>query len=587
MNARGIPSSFAWTWPAGVGRAGLSRARVGLARPGLARFGLAGVSPAHLGRARASSLLAPLIVAVACSGPPASSSTGGSGGAGSGDAAPGASSTAARPRDLWVDATAALLDSTAEWTNKVELADLDGDGRLDLLFANGGDYSEPGDPEPNRAFFNRGPDARFADGTARVFGAVPDLARVVKARDFDADGNVDVFVGTTYQTRSRLFMGLGGGDFEERSDTHLPRTALSLGDAEPGDVDGDGDLDLVLADWGAGNNMTNQGGRTRLWLNDGGARFTDASDGRMPPALVRFSWDLELVDVDNDLDLDVLVSCKRCGGGHLFRNAGDGRFEEDARGLPQYTNNYDFEAMDLDGDGFLDLVTINDGEIVGGVGSSRREHVFRNDGEGRFRDATDAWWPPSENVGEDDNVVAFLDYDSDGDADFLIGSLSGPDRLLVNDGTGRLANADAVFSGEDTPGTLGMALGDLDGDGRMDVVQSQGEHRTAVQERIFLGRGLTPDGAPPFVGNVTATAAARGQVLVRARVHDHKSPTLEAEWRRVEVRWASGDAESVQPMRWYGEYLWRATIPVGAAGLRVCAEDASGNETCAEVAATP
>ena len=44
---------------------------------------------------------------------------------------------------------------------------------------------------------------------------------------------------------------------------------LSVGDLEFGDVDGDGDLDLVLADWGPGNNMTNDGGRTRLWLNDG------------------------------------------------------------------------------------------------------------------------------------------------------------------------------------------------------------------------------------------------------------------------------------------------------------------------------
>ena len=49
--------------------------------------------------------------------------------------------------------------------------------------------------------------------------------------------------------------------------------------------------------------------------------------------------------------------------------------------------------MDLDGDRYLDLVTANDGDIVGERGSSRREHVFRNDGEGSFRDASDALWP--------------------------------------------------------------------------------------------------------------------------------------------------------------------------------------------------
>jgi hypothetical protein len=485
-----------------------------------------------------------------------------------------------RPSGLWVDETDAVLDSTAEWTNKVELADLDGDGLLDLLFANGGDYSEPGEPELNRVFLNRGPGMPFEEATERVLGTRPDLTRVTEARDFDADGSIDVFVGNTYQTASRLFMGTGAGEFVERSATHLPPHVASFGDAEAGDIDGDGDLDLVLADWGPGNNMVNSGGRTRLWVNDGTGRFVDATDARMPETLVRFSWDLELVDVDNDFDLDVLVSCKRCAGGKLFRNDGTGHFEEDPRGLPQYTNNYELEAMDLDGDGFLDLVTINDGDIVNEAGSSRREHVFRNDGQGRFRDATNAWWPDAENPGEDDNVIAYLDFDSDGDADFLIGSLSGPDRLMINDGTGRLRVASDVFTGDDTPGTLGMAIGDLDGDGRIDVVQSQGEHPTAVGERVFFGRGLQPDTAPPMIALVDVVESG-SDLLVRARVHDRKSPTLPTEWRSVEVRYAGGGGERSAPMRWYGEYLWRATVAGGAESVQVCATDAAGNEACA------
>ncbi len=483
---------------------------------------------------------------------------------------------------LWADATEALLDSTAQWTNKVELADLDADGRIDLLFANGGDYSTPGTPERNRAFLNRGPGARFEEITDRVFGMEPDLARVVKARDLDGDGLVDVFVGTTYQTMSRLYAGTGAGGFVEVSGRRLPRLRLSVGDAEPGDVDGDGDLDLVLADWGPGNNMTNEGGRTRLWLNDGTGTFVDATDARMPQTLVRFSWDLELVDVDNDFDLDVVVSCKRCGGGLLLRNDGTGTFVEDPRGLPAYTNNYDYEPMDLDGDGFLDLVTINDGDIVGEVGYSRREHVLRNDGRGRFRDATDAWWPDSENVGEDDNVAAFLDADSDGDADFVVGSLSGPDRLLLNDGVGRLTVRLDAFSGPDTPGTLGLALADLDGDGRLDAVQAQGENPEAERERIHLGIGLPPDVAAPSIGPVRALEEA-GTRLVRARVHDRKSPSLAADWRTVEVRWSGSGEGSAARMHWYGEYLWWAAVPPGATGLEVCAEDASGNRACRAV----
>lgn len=528
------------------------------------------------------------VLSLGCSSPDGTPASDGSAQSGS------TAGSAALPTALWLDVTEALLDSTGEWTNRVELADLNGDGRLDLLFANGGDYSTPGEPEMNRAFFARegGP---FEEATTAVFGSSPDLTRVIKAIDLTGDGAVDVFVGNTYQSQSRLFVGDGSGAFVERTSTHVPAASLSVGDVEAGDVDGDGDLDLVLADWGAGNNMTNDGGRIRLWMNDGQGRFSDATDARMPATRVRFSWDLEFVDVDNDLDLDVLISCKRCAGSMLYRNDGSGTFEEDRRGLPAYTNNYELEAMDLDGDGFLDLATINDGDIVDGTGSSRREHVFRNDGEGRFRDVTDAWWPDEENLGYDDNVVTYLDFDSDGDADFLIGSLSGPDRLMINDGSGGLTVVVDVFQGEETPGTLGMSIGDVDGDGRVDVVQSQGEHPTAIQERIFSGRGLAPDTQPPVVSLVrvvpvsmvsagsTRSPAGPSDLLVRARVHDRKSPMQPTDFESVVVRYDLMDAPTSVEMRWYGEYLWRAVLPAEAQNVEVCATDAAGNLACVPV----
>ena len=247
--------------------------------------------------------------------------------------------------------------------------------------------------------------------------------------------------------------------------------------------------------------------------------------------------------------------------------------------MPQYTNNYEFEAMDLDGDGFLDLVTMNDGEIAGEDSSSRREHVFRNDGKGRYRDATDAWWPPAHNVGEDDNMAAFLDFDADGDADIVVGSLSGPDRLLINDGKGRLAVALDVFDGEPTPGTLGLALADLDGDHRMDVAQGQGEHKTAIDERVFSGRGLKPDTAAPSV-SLVASGTSAGARVVRARVHDHKSPSLATEWKRVAVEWTTASGVREVPMKWYGEYPVAGRLVPGRGWQRQlsCVRDRRGGQ---------
>ena len=164
----------------------------------------------------------------------------------------------------------------------------------------------------------------------------------------------------------------------------------------------------------------------------------------------------------------------------------------------------------------------------------------------------------------------------------MVGSLSGPDRLLINDGRGQLSVRLDVFDGEPTPGTLGIALADLDGDARMDVVQGQGEHPKAVDERVFLGRGLAPDTAAPSITMVGAREIGTRRV-VHARVHDRKSPSLATEWKSVTVEWTSAAGKREAPMRWYGENLWRAEWPANvdrAASYRVCAADAAGNTAC-------
>jgi hypothetical protein len=487
------------------------------------------------------------------------------------------------PNGLWVDATKTTIGVTTGWTNRVELADINGDELVDVLFANGGDYDTPGKPDFSQVFLNQGPGQMFEGATRQVFGPTAMLARVIKVMDVNRDGSPDILVGTTYQTQSQLYLGDGSGNFTNVTRTHLPKIKASIGDLEFGDVDGDEDLDVVLADWGPGSPMANEGGRTMLWLNDGSGHFTNATGARMPDVLVKFSWELEFVDVDNDYDLDILVSCKVCDGSFLFENDGTGAFTDvtTQQKLPQFYNNYDFEAMDVDGDDYLDVVTINDG------GPYLKEHVFLNDGQGGFRNETARLWPGSQNVGKDDAIAAFLDFDSDGDADLLIGSLDGPDRLLLNDGSGKLklVNHTEPILG-DTPGTLDIALADLNSDRKLDVVQAQGETYSSFEEKVFWGKKVQVDTAPPVISQVERISASGADrpIQIRARVHDNKSRTMPHEWRSVVLRWSADGQTQKTPMQWYGEYLWRGTIdepPAGVFSYEVCATDAAGNEACA------
>ena len=484
---------------------------------------------------------------------------------------------------LWVDETSTYLPPTGEWTNRVEVADINGDKMLDLLFANGGNYSEPGVLEASRVFLNQGPDQRFREVTEEVFGTRKFISRVIKVRDVNQDAIPDIIVGTTYQNQSELYMGLGNGKFKNVTSSSLPQIMASIGDIELGDVDGDGDLDMVLSDWGTGSNMNNSGGRTMLWLNDGKGTFSDVTNDQMPELLIQFSWDLELIDFDNDFDLDIAISCKRCPTSRIFVNNGKGHFKN-KRSLPAYTNNYDLEAMDVNADGFLDLVTVNDGEIVSGESSSRREHLFLNNNGERFTDATAENWPDSENIGKDDNNIVFLDYDSDMDPDFLISSLTGEDRLLVNDGKGRFKLLQPVLKGAPSPLTLSIVLGDINNDKKLDIIMGQGEGEEGIEERIFMGRGIVPDSAPPVISHYELIEnKENGKVTVRARIHDNKSPNMPQDWTSVELRFEN-DEDPVS-MTWYGENLWYATISgnIDTGDMRICATDYSGNQACQQI----
>lgn len=466
----------------------------------------------------------------------------------------------------WVDATAKCTGTTAEWSNKIEVEDVDGDGRVDILVANGGNYGTAGTAEPVRIWRNLGTwDTATActEISAQAVLGFTGLSRAIKAADVDGDGDLDLLTGGAWQTQLRLFLrdGTAWVDATDR----LPQQLTSAGDLELGDVDGDGDLDLLIAEWGSIPPTQNYpGGRTRLYANDGTGRFTDVTAAQMPDLLVKWSWDAELVDIDQDWDLDALISCKYCAANFVFRNDGAGTFTHDAAALPVFTNNYEFEAMDIDGDGDLDLMTINNG-------GQFRDRLLVNDGTGKYTDETATRLAGTANPTADDNAAVFLDVDSDGDADLFVGALGGttPDRLLLNNGSG-VFTLSPNATPNDTAGSLGIALADLDGDGRLDLVQAQGE--LAFPEKVQLaGPMVAADTAPPVIARHEFNG---GKLL--ARIHDHQSPSRRHDWQRV---WLDvGGAET--DLAWYGEYLWRATVAAPAGAYRLCAKDRRGNEAC-------
>jgi MYXO-CTERM domain-containing protein len=521
----------------------------------------------------------------------------------------------------WIEDKVFFTETAKLGSSMVDAADLDGDGWIDLVFANGGGYDK-GDmlsDLPQQAFKNEAGTAT-TDISKKVFGdAASYNGRAVKIRDIDRDGDNDIMLGVTWQKQSQLYLNSDGqGTFINETLTHLPQFDASIGDLELGDVDGDGDLDMVLADWGpdapVGDPVSTEGGTTQLWLQDGDPGsfsapgtgiFVDATLDKMPLDKIRWSWDLEFVDIDNDYDLDVAVSCFACTKQSLFvfANDGGGSFTNvTGDTVDQGLGAFDVEVMDLNGDSFLDLLTLRDG--TGG-----RNRILLSDKMGGFNDDTDLVWPKLENPASFDHMGAFLDYNSDGKTDIVVGAFNPgkvyPDRLIENQGNNTFKQNIFAFNVA-TPATYALVLADFNKDFILDVAQAQNEN--AFDKRVFIGSNvdLLPDSAAPVFNNYEKLADDIEFGIdhtLRARVHDNKSPLMLHDFRDVDGEqngrpyvesWGDdpGDPELnpgavSAPGEWYGEYLWRVTFNVPkdvvAFYYRMCAIDAAKNKYCTGV----
>ncbi|HKO50337.1 MAG TPA: VCBS repeat-containing protein [Polyangiaceae bacterium] len=491
------------------------------------------------------------------------------------------------------------------YTNWFELADIDQDGDFDLLMANGGSLFAPGNQEAAVVYLNDGKGA-FFNATNASFGGPPSQVRQIAVGDINGDGNLDLYQPGAYGTDAdMLWVQIAPRVFVDQAATLLPQPiAPSVGSHAAsthfGDLDDDGDLDLVVADWGDAS--AGAVSRLILYSNDGHGRFTltetqkdavDASDHF--PATISATpsspyygsrpTDLDFVDVDGDFDLDILIN-HREGYSRIFLNDGRGYFSDGtgftgtlpaeitANYAPKrgpYANNQ--EACDLDHDGDLDLVLDNAGKAPEGSAPGMNvTQLLLNDGHGVFLDQTRA--RIVDEPAALDGAAKCADVNGDGHYDIVIGSRShSSEKVLLNDGTGRFTyEPDALPQFTDM--TLAVDLGDLNGDGKLDLVTGQGEGTlttanaaTLRNNRVYYGRAadITP---PTFRALETPRGVVSAPLVFHVAVQD--SATNQAgQMATVTVPYTINGLTKQAKVTFMGGDLFRVTIPPQVEGTVV------------------
>jgi hypothetical protein len=345
-------------------------------------------------------------------------------------------------------------------------ADLDGDSRDELIVASGTTTSQEGPISGTLAVFpNRG-DGAFAPPTLLN---VPGVQLSLAGGDFDADGDLDLAVGSRVLPAVELF--------ENRAGMLVHRVQLgnvsAVRDVIAADVDADGDADLIV------------NGGVSLLRNRGGWSFASAQ--RLTQSAVDF---IAAGDLDGDQDIDLVGGPLGQGGGAvLLLNDGHGDFAQ--RQEPFSTNQEGVSALavgDMDGNGSLDLLFQGDDFGL---------FVLRNDGQAHFT------------VEPNDSVRGHLavgDLDGDGRPD-LVHGLYRP-YLQFNRGDGRLG-AVQPYPIEDL-GLTALALAELDGTPPLDLVIGDSDGFDIGKVVVARGESGAPHSADCDDDGVPDECAAPG-----------------------------------------------------------------------------
>ena len=467
------------------------------------------------------------------------------------------------------------------------LIDADGDGRLDLFFCQGGPIvSGPGrDDPPCRLYRNLG-GWRFVDVTESANTPGPVYAMGAAVGDFDGDGVDDLLV--TGWGGQRLYRNLGGCRFEDvtaRAGLESPTWGTSAAFA---DLDGDGDLDLFVARYlsydpafapfcAAPDGLRDYCGPEvfsatpdSLYRNEGDGTFVNVSDSSGVALPNGRGLGVQIADLIGDPLPDIYVAndgtaCR------LFENLGGLRFREvgtlaglalDGEGNPLAGMGIGFG--DLDSDGLEDLAV---GNFLG-----RGTVGFRAVGRGIYADVSAAIGLQGSTRSVVGFGLALEDYDGDGDPDLIQANghvlardrlgepLAMPISLLRND-QGRLipVESESLVGVDRAVIGRGLAVGDLDDDGRPDVVVARLDgpplllrNASPAPMLAIAVEGRGPGGRSAVGAEVRVTSegvTSRRRIVGGGSYLSASSRAVYFPRRaelgpdRVEVRWPSGRAE--------------------------------------------
>ncbi len=452
------------------------------------------------------------------------------------------------PSDLYPDDQVRCLGDLGHDTRGIALGDVDGDGDLDIVTANQPRPTVPSIPSSTpidgeeRLHKNDGT-GHFDDGTA-IGGADGDTTGAALA-DIDGDGRLDVVVTTDGLQNLVLYNDGGAGPDFGVSDTVGPDGAATRGFAVA-DVDGDGALDIAIG---------NDGAQSAVYLSPGALGYLAAPASTVGTSL-DMAESLALGDIDRDGDLDLVAGNSPPFpflSGHdprskVFFNNGSGGFGAPQPSFPAASAEVRAVAVaDLNGDGDLEiLVGVNGGQnyyvrpvfdeagfwffqsecpehcfgtggdatlslatgdldhdddldiVVGNDGADvvyfneEAPPIFLSERAGAGADAADALDETGDFHGASHSfgggtttAVALGDLDGDTYVDLVVGNRNGQNAAYLNDGTGHFGETLAALPFGLVRDTRSLALGDMNGDGALDaVVGNYGQ-----QSVVYLGDG--------------------------------------------------------------------------------------------------